>query len=58
MDRFLANADPDKRQQSIDLTRKMAAKRSRLHYLTNPKVSRPNVEADFSQWTSLLPSCM
>lgn len=40
MDRFLANADPDRRQQSIELTRAMATKRSRLHQLTKANVSQ------------------
>ncbi|WWC61766.1 uncharacterized protein I303_104351 [Kwoniella dejecticola CBS 10117] len=37
MGRFLATADPQKRDQAIDLTREMTSIRSRLHQLRNHK---------------------
>ncbi len=38
MDRFLANADPKKREESIEITREMSRIRGRLHDLRNHKV--------------------
>jgi hypothetical protein len=39
MDRFLAGADADRRQRSIELTRDMTKLRSRLHDLRKQAVS-------------------
>jgi ubiquitin carboxyl-terminal hydrolase 25/28 len=38
MDRFLADADPERRQRSIDITRDMMSLRGQLHALQNQKV--------------------
>lgn len=51
MDRFLTDADPDRRRESIQLTREIAQLRARLHELQKEAVSSSALhrtdEADF-----------
>jgi hypothetical protein len=42
MDRFLVDADADRRRESIEITREVTQLRSRLHDLGKEEVSWPN----------------